>query len=160
MWEIAINVRPVNRIGTGCQCRGTTFASTTIATPGLAQATEMLRVRSVIRGFMAALSLSTSNRIERGQRHGTGKIRHQLGRPERRRLHPDDGRIHREHVFGFSINSVFDLTTGRSVDVIGSTLSVVRSLVRNEASGPYDNRTCSRTVALLCCALTRRGGLS
>src|SRR3954466_14793339 len=85
MWETAINARPANRIGTGCQCPGRTFASTTIATPGPAQANEMLRVRSVIRGFMAALSLPTSKRIERAERHGTGKDPpHQLGRPERR----------------------------------------------------------------------------
>src|SRR4051812_24137655 len=101
MWEIAINARPTNRIGTGCQCRGRTFARTTIATPGPAQAKEMLRVRSVIRGVMAALSLPTSKKIEREERHGTGKDPpHRLGRPEQRRLHSDGRRVRRQSSAG------------------------------------------------------------
>jgi len=40
-------------------------------------------------------------------------------------------------VLGFTINSVFDLTAGRSVDVFGSTLSVV-ALDTLQLFGTYD----------------------
>ena len=56
--ETAISARPAKSSGTGCHCGGSTAASTTIATPGAAQANDILLVSSLtpaIRGFMRAI---------------------------------------------------------------------------------------------------------
>jgi len=79
---------------------------------------------------MAAISLPTSAKIKRGEKHGTGKDPpDQLGRPERRRLHSDDR--------GFRRQPALPRHERRLVDVFGSTLSVV-ALDTLQLFGSYD----------------------
>lgn len=77
-------------------------------------------------GFTQTIALSVGNRLYRVTNNGTAN-----GGPGTMRI-----RITRT-VFGFSFNSVFDLTAGRSVDVIGSRLSVL-ALDTLQLFGSYD----------------------
>ncbi len=77
-------------------------------------------------GFTQTIAVSVGNRLYRVTNTGTAN-----GGPGTMRI-----RIART-VLWFTINSVFDLTAGRSVDVIGSTLSVL-ALDTLELFGSYD----------------------
>ena len=77
-------------------------------------------------GITQTIAVSVGNRLYRVTNNGTAN-----GGPGTMRI-----RIART-VFWFTISSVFDLTAGRSVDVIGSTLSVI-ALDTLELFGSYD----------------------
>lgn len=77
-------------------------------------------------GFTQTIAVSVGNRLYRVTNNGGVN-----GAPGTMRI-----RIART-VLGFSLNSVFDLTAGRSVDVFGSTLSVV-ALDTLQLFGTYD----------------------
>jgi hypothetical protein len=77
-------------------------------------------------GFTQTIAVSVGNRLYRVTNNGSAN-----GGPGTMRI-----RIART-VLGFTINSVFDLTAGRSVDVFGSTLSVV-ALDTLQLFGTYD----------------------
>ena len=77
-------------------------------------------------GFTQTIAVSVGNRLYRvtnngGANGGPGTMRIRIART----------------VFGFTLNSVFDLTAGRSIDVVGSTLSVV-ALDTLQLFGSYD----------------------
>jgi len=76
--------------------------------------------------YVQTLAQSVGNRLYRVTNNGSAN-----GGPGTMRI-----RIART-VLGFTINSVFDLTAGRSVDVFGSTLSVV-ALDTLQLFGTYD----------------------
>jgi len=77
-------------------------------------------------GFTQTIAVSVGNRLYRVTNDGSAN-----GGPGTMRI-----RIART-VFGFTLNSVFDLTAGRSIDVVGSTLSVV-ALDTLQLFGSYD----------------------
>ena len=77
-------------------------------------------------GFTQTIAVSVGNRLYRVTNDGSAN-----GAPGTMRI-----RIART-VFGFTLNSVFDLTAGRSIDVVGSTLSVV-ALDTLQLFGSYD----------------------
>lgn len=77
-------------------------------------------------GITQTIAVSVGNRLYRvtnngGANGGPGTMRIRIART----------------VFGFTLNSVFDLTAGRSIDVVGSTLSVV-ALDTLQLFGSYD----------------------
>ena len=77
-------------------------------------------------GFTQTIAVSVGNRVYRVTNTGTAN-----GGPGTMRI-----RIART-VLWFTINSVFDLDAGRSVDVYGSTLSVI-ALDTLQLFGTYD----------------------
>lgn len=77
-------------------------------------------------GFTQTIAVSVGNRLYRVTNNGAAN-----GAPGTMRIH-----IART-VLWFTINSVFDLDAGRSVDVFGSTLSVV-ALDTLQLFGTYD----------------------
>ena len=77
-------------------------------------------------GFTQTIALSINNRLYRVTNDGPGD-----GGPGLMRI-----RISRS-VLWWTINSVFDLESGRSVDVYGSTLTVV-ALTTLQLFGTYD----------------------
>jgi hypothetical protein len=77
-------------------------------------------------GFTQTIAVSVGNRLYRVTNNGAAN-----GGPGTMRIH-----IART-VLWFTINSVFDLDAGRSVDVFGSTLSVV-ALDTLQLFGSYD----------------------
>ncbi|HEY1338064.1 MAG TPA: hypothetical protein VGF59_11170 [Bryobacteraceae bacterium] len=77
-------------------------------------------------GFTQTIAVSVGNRLYRVTNNGSAD-----GGPGTMRI-----RIART-VLWFTINSVFDLTAGRSVDVYGSTLSVL-ALDTLQLFGTYD----------------------
>jgi hypothetical protein len=77
-------------------------------------------------GITQTIAVSVGNRLYRVTNDGSAN-----GGPGTMRI-----RIART-VFGFTLNSVFDLTAGRSIDVVGSTLSVV-ALDTLQLFGSYD----------------------
>jgi len=77
-------------------------------------------------GFTQTIASAVGNRVYRVTNDGPGD-----GGPGLMRI-----RIARSF-FGMTINSVFDLEAGRSVDVLGSTLTVV-ALTTLQLFGTYD----------------------
>jgi hypothetical protein len=77
-------------------------------------------------GFTQTIAVAVGNRVYRITNDGPGS-----GAPGSMRI-----RISRQF-FWFTINSVFDLDAGRSVDVYGSTITVV-ALETLQLFGSYD----------------------